>query len=58
MNDGMIGLEIHTYLNTEEKLFCNCLARREKGLTPNTYICPVCTGQPGAKPMPANKNAF
>src|SRR3989338_5081302 len=57
MNDGMIGLEIHTYLNTEEKLFCNCLARREKGLTPNTYICPVCTGQPGAKPMPANKDA-
>lgn len=55
--EGMIGLEIHTYLVTKEKLFCKCVASREKGLSPNTYICPVCTGQPGAKPMLPNKSA-
>ncbi len=53
----MIGLEIHVYLVTKEKLFCQCLASREKGLAPNTYICPICTGQPGAKPMLPNKTA-
>lgn len=54
---SMIGLEIHVYLVTKEKLFCQCLASREKGLTPNTNICPICTGQPGAKPMSPNKTA-
>ena len=54
---GMIGLEIHTYLITNEKLFCNCIASREKGLRPNINICPICTGQPGAKPMLPNKSA-
>ncbi|MBX4212063.1 Asp-tRNA(Asn)/Glu-tRNA(Gln) amidotransferase subunit GatB [Candidatus Pacearchaeota archaeon] len=56
-NEGMIGLEIHTYLLTREKLFCPCIASRKKGLKPNTYICPICTGQPGAKPMLPNKKA-
>ena len=55
--EGMIGLEIHTYLVTKEKLFCGCLASRERGLTSNVNICPICTGQPGAKPMLPNKNA-
>lgn len=53
-----IGLEVHAYLNTAEKLFCNCKA--EHGLKhskPNTNICAVCTGQPGAKPMLPNKVA-
>lgn len=52
---GMIGLEIHTYLVTKEKLFCRCTASRERGLQPNIYVCPICTGQPGAKPMLPNK---
>lgn len=55
--NGMIGLEIHTYLVTKEKLFCKCKASRERGLKENTLICPICTGQPGAKPMLPNKTA-
>ena len=55
--EGMIGLEIHTYLTTREKLFCKCRVSREKGTRANTFICPICTGQPGAKPMLPNKNA-
>jgi len=57
IKDGMIGLEIHVYLVTKEKLFCRCRAVREKGVKPNSYICPICTGQPGAKPMLPNKAA-
>ncbi len=56
-NIGMIGLEIHVYLVTREKLFCRCKVVREKGTKPNSYICPVCTAQPGAKPMLPNKSA-
>jgi aspartyl-tRNA(Asn)/glutamyl-tRNA(Gln) amidotransferase subunit B len=54
-----IGLEIHGYLDTKEKLFCRC--RAEHGLkysNPNTNICPICTGQPGAKPMLPNRIAI
>jgi aspartyl-tRNA(Asn)/glutamyl-tRNA(Gln) amidotransferase subunit B len=54
---GKIGLEIHSYLITKEKLFCRCIASREKGLKPNVNICPICCGQPGAKPMLPNKSA-
>ncbi len=54
---GKIGLEIHTYIITKEKLFCRCKASRERGLRPNIYICPICCGMPGAKPMLANKEA-
>ncbi|HLC86841.1 MAG TPA: Asp-tRNA(Asn)/Glu-tRNA(Gln) amidotransferase subunit GatB [Candidatus Nanoarchaeia archaeon] len=51
-----IGLEIHGYLNTKEKLFCACKAEHGlKHFKPNTSICPICTGQPGAKPMLPNK---
>ncbi len=53
----MIGLEIHVYLVTKEKLFCRCIASRKKGLKENVNICPTCTGQPGAKPMAPNKAA-
>ena len=54
-----IGLEIHGYLNTSEKLFCDCNAVHGAKLTkPNTNICPICTGQPGAKPMLPNKDAI
>ena len=54
-----IGLEIHGYLNTKEKLFCRCKAIHGAKFTkPNTNICPICTGQPGAKPMLPNKEAI
>ncbi len=54
-----IGLEIHGYLNTKEKLFCTCKAIHGiKHAKPNTNICPICTGQPGAKPMLPNKEAI
>ena len=55
----MIGLEIHGYLDTKEKLFCTCKSIHGTKLTkPNTHICPICTGQPGAKPMLPNKEAI
>ncbi len=54
---GMIGLEIHCYIVTKEKLFCRCRASREKGLQANIFICPICTGMPGAKPMLPNGEA-
>ena len=54
-----IGLEIHGYLNTNEKLFCSCKAiHGAKLIKPNTSICPICTGQPGSKPMPVNSEAL
>ena len=53
-----IGLEIHGYLDTTEKLFCKCRAIHGAKLTkPNINVCPVCTGQPGAKPMLPNSEA-
>jgi aspartyl-tRNA(Asn)/glutamyl-tRNA(Gln) amidotransferase subunit B len=57
MNDIKIGLEIHMHLNTKEKLFCECLIPKKDG-TPNSLICPVCTGQPGSKPMLPNIEAI
>lgn len=42
------GLEIHAELLCEEKIFCACPSGF--GGEPNTRICPVCTGQPGAMP--------
>lgn len=57
-NMTKIGLEIHGYLNTNQKLFCKCKTSHGlKNSVPNTNICPVCTGQPGSKPMLPNKNA-
>ena len=54
-----IGLEIHGYLTTKEKLFCNCKnEHKDKNVKPNTLICPICTGQPGSKPMLPNKEAI
>ncbi len=54
---GKIGLEIHSYILTKQKLFCECKATREKGTAPNSFICPICCGMPGAKPMLPNKSA-
>lgn len=54
-----IGLEIHGYLTTKEKLFCSCKnAHKEKDAKPNTFICPICCGEPGSKPMLPNEEAI
>ncbi|HTY44099.1 MAG TPA: Asp-tRNA(Asn)/Glu-tRNA(Gln) amidotransferase subunit GatB, partial [Patescibacteria group bacterium] len=54
-----IGLEIHGYILSDEKLFCPCKAiHGAKVSKPNTNICPVCTAQPGAKPLLPNKTAI
>jgi aspartyl-tRNA(Asn)/glutamyl-tRNA(Gln) amidotransferase subunit B len=53
-----IGLEIHGYLDTKEKLFCKCSTHHNKDSKPNSVICPICTGQPGSKPMLPNKEAM
>jgi len=51
-----IGLEVHGYLDTREKLFCMCKTDFLEAKQ-NTHICPICTGQPGCKPMAPNKTA-
>ena len=56
---GKIGLEIHGYIDTKEKLFCSCKNFHDmKLIKPNTNICPICCGQPGSKPMLPNKLAI
>lgn len=47
--ETVIGLEVHAQLLTKTKLFCGCPTTF--GATPNSQICPVCTGQPGALPV-------
>ena len=42
-----IGLEVHVQLKTRTKMFCTCPAHREDD-PPNTNVCPVCLGLPGA----------
>lgn len=50
----IICFETHVELNTETKLFCDCSVMHDS--SPNSSICPVCTGQPGALPV-LNKKA-
>ncbi|MCH7884321.1 MAG: Asp-tRNA(Asn)/Glu-tRNA(Gln) amidotransferase subunit GatB [Planctomycetes bacterium] len=51
----IVGLEIHVQLRTRTKLFCACPVRYDA--PPNTCICPVCLGHPGALPV-INRRAF
>ncbi len=46
--EAVIGLEVHVQLATQSKLFCSCSTRF--GQPPNTNVCEVCSGMPGALP--------
>ncbi|MFI5280480.1 MAG: Asp-tRNA(Asn)/Glu-tRNA(Gln) amidotransferase GatCAB subunit B, partial [Gemmatimonadales bacterium] len=48
--ETVIGLEVHVQLLTRTKMFCGCSAKY--GDPPNTNVCPVCLGLPGALPAP------
>ena len=47
--EPVIGLEVHAQLRTQTKIFCGC--RNRFGDEPNTNVCPVCLGLPGALPV-------
>jgi aspartyl-tRNA(Asn)/glutamyl-tRNA(Gln) amidotransferase subunit B len=47
--EPVIGLEIHAQLQTQTKIFCGCSTAF--GAPPNSHVCPVCLGLPGALPV-------
>ncbi len=50
-----IGMEVHAELKTASKMFCSCKNGLGMEKEPNVNICPVCTAQPGALPVPNAK---
>ena len=48
--EAVMGIECHVELKTETKMFCGC--KNVFGAEPNTNVCPVCLGMPGALPVP------
>jgi aspartyl-tRNA(Asn)/glutamyl-tRNA(Gln) amidotransferase subunit B len=47
--EAVIGLEVHTQLRTSSKIFCGCVVDTQSA--PNSKVCPVCLGLPGALPV-------
>ncbi|KAB1197086.1 MULTISPECIES: Asp-tRNA(Asn)/Glu-tRNA(Gln) amidotransferase subunit GatB [Haloferax] len=47
----VIGLEVHVQLETSTKIFCGCSTEPAEDEEPNTRVCPVCLGLPGALPV-------
>jgi aspartyl-tRNA(Asn)/glutamyl-tRNA(Gln) amidotransferase subunit B len=50
-----IGMEVHTELKTDSKMFCLCKNGLGLEKEPNIHICPICTAQPGTLPVPNAK---
>ena len=48
--EAVIGIEVHCQLRTESKMFCSCSTAYD-GAAPNSHVCPVCLGLPGALPV-------
>ena len=46
----VVGMEVHAQLATRSKMFCGCHAEYQ-GFAPNSHVCPVCLGLPGAMPV-------
>ena len=55
--EPVIGLEVHVELATASKMFCGCPVVDSVEAEPNTAVCPVCSGMPGALPV-ANERAI